>query len=232
MDVLARIDPYWFAAAVQLVPEGESTLRQFHQDLQRYRELVQEGDTLAILQAMALCAERALPAPGWLTAAFVPRVRTFTDGGKAAPTSLDTVFRSPLLRPGKPALTHTDRSAWAEGYEIWRAVRRIAHQHRGLESALADVLAAGTWTRKRRRARQLVKMVDARMVHLNSGRLQPLAALWRKVCKPFPIQQRIVPIAQTAKRDTQHDDLTAWAAGGQHPRGECADGAEDRADGP
>lgn len=182
-NVLLRIDPYWFACAVQLVPDGERELQLFHADLERYRELSDRGDTLAILQALALCCERALPAPGWLAAEFTRRLNSFTSGGRAAPTSLDTVFRSPLLRPGLPKLTHADRGAWAEGFEIWRAVRRVASQHRGLESALAEVLAAGAWSRKRRRVRQLVEMVDARMVHLSSGRLQPLAAIWRKACK-------------------------------------------------
>lgn len=230
-EVLLRIDPYWFACAAQLTPEGDRELTRFHEDLERYRELADQGDTLAILEAMALCCERALPAPGWLAAAFAQRVRNFTAGGRTAPTSLDTVFRSPLLRPGLPRLTHKDRTAWSEGYELWRQVRRIAHQHRGLDTALAEVLAAGTWPHKSRHYRDLVNAVDARMVHLSSGRIESLADIWRKVCKQYREQRRLALIAQTGNRSTQHEDLATWTTGSQHAGRQRTDRAEDRADG-
>lgn len=182
---LLRIDPAWAAAAECLTAIDRRSLVDAHEALERRREQVEAGDSMAILQALSFCCVNSLPAPVWLAEAFPARLRTFTGCEPALwrPASLDQVFRSPHLRPGLPVLTGKDREDWRVGALIWRQVRRIARHHRGLEPALQQVLAAGEWPIRKSRARELVTLIDANQVHLSCGRIQPLSRLWRKARK-------------------------------------------------
>jgi hypothetical protein len=197
LELLARVDPAWAVAANRLTANDLSWLIEAHESLERRREQVEAGDTLAILMAMDDCCHRNLPAPAWLVETFRTRLQAFTgcERTRATRDSLDLIFKSRLLRAGQPQRTQLDRDRWALGCRLWRAVRAVASRHSSLNSALTEVLASGTWDVRRRHARQLVTMIDQNQVHLSSGKIRPLARIWSKSCKQVQPEAQLAQIA-------------------------------------
>lgn len=182
LALLARLDPAWSKAAEQLAGGVTRPLIDLHEELERRREQAEKGDSFALLEALATCCDRHVPAPQWLRDAYRKQLRAFTDphAPGPCPCSLDEVFTSPYIRAGHPVRTQQDRESWALALRLWEAVRQVAPRHPGLDPALAAVLAADEWPVRTTTARKLVLLMDNYRVHLSSGRIRPLSRLWLK----------------------------------------------------
>ena len=189
---LDRLDSAWatcaagFRTGIRSGHRGEARnqpLLAVHTDLQARRAQFLRGDSLALLQAVAVCAEENLPMPRWLATAFVRELTKFTSTGGTA-KSLDAVFASRQLPTQTEKAAAKARRDWELGVQLWRAVRAIATNHSGLDPALRTVLKAGRdgleWGVGPTRARELVKMIDETQVELTSRRVKPLSQLWAK----------------------------------------------------
>lgn len=176
MTDLANIDPAWAACAGVLgaaacaePPEAAvRRLAEAREALERRRDQLAAGDSLAILQAIAECAEADLPLPHWLRTAYTQRLVAFVSD-PTAPATLDELFSSPNLRPG-PKRRLFDRRQWDLGRRLWLAVRAKEAEHRSLNSALDAVLKEGNWPVRKTQARPLVLRFDRFRGQLTGGR--------------------------------------------------------------
>lgn len=173
---LGNLDPAWDACAAVLgaaacSEPGEAPARRLaalHEALERRRDQVEGGNTLAILLAIADCAAADLPLPAWLKSAFTQRIDAFVSNSPSAPATLDGIFESPNLRPGKRR--RLDRAHWALGLRLWEAVQAKENDVRSLDAALTAVLAEGRWPVRKTQARKLVLRIDDSRRQLTGGR--------------------------------------------------------------
>lgn len=176
-ELLSRLDPAW-ARGAHVLGEGDPRhLIDLHEHLELRRQQVEGGNTLAILQALAVCAVEEVPAPEWLAEAFTTRLSRFTTyhPDVPGPNSLDTLFHSRHLPAGKPERTQKARKAWQAGSELQLRVREIAHAHSSAKAAVRAVLpvrgVAGVT-----RAVELLDLVDE--VNVRANGWKPWRDLW------------------------------------------------------
>ncbi|OQW87027.1 MAG: hypothetical protein BWK72_14915 [Rhodoferax ferrireducens] len=147
-----------------------------------WRERFEAGDTLALLQAIQLCADENLPMPSWLAVAFSKAMTGFLQPGGAH--SLDLVFSSASLPTNTPTKAAAARQDWALGVQLWGECWRYALDHtdaNSLDMVLDSVLALKKWGVKKRKARELVTRIDENQAeHLHKREKQPLAQFLEK----------------------------------------------------
>ncbi|MBK1684043.1 hypothetical protein [Rhodoferax fermentans] len=147
-----------------------------------WRVRFEGGDTLALLQAIQVCAEENLPLPSWLAVAFSEAMNDFLKpGGKH---SLDLVFCSPTLPTNTPSKAAAAKQDWVLGGQLWHDCWQYAIDHEevfSLDAVLDSVLASKSWGVKKRKARDLVTRVDeSQAQHLHKREKQPLARFLEK----------------------------------------------------
>lgn len=173
---LTKIDSAWGACAALLDAASHSEpgepserrLTAIHDALERRRDQVAAGNTLAILLAISECADADLPLPEWLKAAFTQRINAFVSGSPSAPPTLDAIFSSPNLRSGAKR-RRLDRAQWELGLRLWSAMLAKEFDHRSFDTALTAVLAEGRWPVKKTQARKLVLRIDHSRRQLTGG---------------------------------------------------------------
>ncbi|MDO8320118.1 hypothetical protein [Rhodoferax sp.] len=162
------------------------SLSELRSDLDIWRTRFERGETLALLHAIQLCAEENIPLPSWLAVAFSTALSGFLQPG--GPHSLDMVFSSPNLPTNTPSKAATARQDWALGAELWESCWDFANTHKDVTSfdaVLDSVLILKNWGVKKRKARELVTMIDKNQAELLGQReKQPFARFLEKRRKP------------------------------------------------
>ncbi len=191
---LAVLDEGWARAALCLRTGGmwryghspgsinARSLPQVKAAIDVWKARFEAGDTLALLQAIELCAVENMPLPTWLAIEFSRKLQTFFD--PAGAHSLDDVFASPTLPTNTKKRAVNAKRDWEEGVALWAACWKEAHSNElatSLDAVLDRVLAATKWSVKKRKARELVARVDeSQAQHLNKREKQPLARFLEK----------------------------------------------------
>ena len=176
---IALTEPAWAKAALYFRTE---LLHHFgHKDFERrcqsmldiqerievYRDRFERGDTLSLLQAVAMCAEENLPLPTWLALAFVKALDSFLSMG--GPLSLDAVFRSSSLPTGTAKKTAEAKQFWVLGGAIFRATWDAAQADVSITSfdaALKMALSKTDFGVKKTTARRLYLMIEKNQLEL------------------------------------------------------------------
>lgn len=133
-------------------------LIEIRERLEVLKKRTAQGNTLAILSAVAFCAEENLPLPEWLATDYQTRLDSFLLPG--GPASLDDIFHSSNLPTDTPKKKAIANQNWQLGGELWDAVWKVSAEHPSLASALKAVLSAGNFGVKNTTARKLVLMID------------------------------------------------------------------------
>jgi hypothetical protein len=184
---LERIEPAWAKAAfyfrtgVRLAHEEGAwrvlPLAQVIKRLEVYRARAAEGETLALLHAIAFCANENLPLPTWLARDFRGALAAFLRPGAAS--TLDTVFKSTRLPTSTPKKAADARQDWELGWALYEAAWKAARQDTSLQSVHAvmkSVVNAGNFGVQLTLAKQLVAMVEKNQLELLG---KPLSTLSR-----------------------------------------------------
>ena len=193
-NALAVLDEGWARAALCLRTGGmwryghtagsinARSLPQVKAAIDVWKARFEAGDTLALLQAIELCAVENMPLPTWLAIEFSRKIQTFFDPGGAH--SLDDVFASPTLPTNTAKRAVTAKRDWEEGALLWKACWKEALENElvtSLDAVLDRVLASRKWSVKKRKARELVTRVDeSQAQHLGKREKQPLARFLEK----------------------------------------------------
>ena len=191
---LSVLDEGWARAALCLRTGGmwryghtagsinARSLPQVKAALDVWKARFEAGDTLALLQAINLCAVENMPLPTWLAIEFSRKLQTFFDPGGAH--SLDDVFASPTLPTNTAKRAVTAKRDWEEGALLWSACWEEAHANElvtSLDAVLDRVLVSRKWSVKKRKARELVTRIDeSQAQHLHKREKQPLARFLEK----------------------------------------------------
>ena len=184
---IAELDDGWARAALALRTGSRfghkreilcRGIADVHHELEARRERYYKGGAMELLHAMQCCARENVPMPLWLALAFDDTFTNFLQRG----TTLDSAFSSTTL-PTTAKKAGTARRDWQRGAPIWREVRQIANQHAGLDSALREVLARGTFKGIGvTKARELVEAIDALQVSSMKD-MKPLSQIFKKARK-------------------------------------------------
>jgi hypothetical protein len=191
---LAVLDEGWARAALCLRTGGAwryahkegsinaRSLPQVKAAIDVWKTRFEAGDTLALLQAIDLCAAENMPLPTWLAIEFSRKLQTFFDPGGAH--SLDDVFKSPTLPTNTAKRAVKAKRDWEEGVALLDACWKEAHANEhvtSLDAVLDRVLVSKKWSVKKRRAYDLVIWVDeSQAQHLQKREKQPLARFLEK----------------------------------------------------
>ncbi len=136
-------------------------LLSLHKTLEIYRFRFEQGNTLSLLNAIALCADENVPLPTWLAIAFRAALDSFLLPGQN--TSLDDVFKSENLPTGTSAKAAAARVDWQLGGSIWDEVWDVAMGDESISSLDMAVIAAlkrRDFGVKKTKAKALFKMID------------------------------------------------------------------------
>lgn len=169
---IAELEPAWGKAATFFrtwmrfghAPNSICTmsLQQVHDLLQAFRSRLQRGDTLSLLQAVALCAEENMPLPEWLATEFQVRIKVFLQPGQY--TSLDEVFRSENVPTNSSKKAATARQDWMLAGRLWHDAFDVARQHPALlsvDSVVTRLLSTRNYGVAKTKAKKLIAMVEA-----------------------------------------------------------------------
>lgn len=175
-----KIEPAWARAALgfrtgkrigHLGENRAQSLRSVHAYLDVFNRDYGCGDTLALLRAVASCADENLPLPIWLATAFNELLNKFlTVGG---PESLDCVFHSKTLPTATPKKAATARQDWTLGSYIWSAVWETAidnPQITSIDLAVKKALSEHNFGVKLTKAKRLFLMIDKNQTKHTSGK--------------------------------------------------------------
>ena len=193
-NALAVLDDGWARAALCLRTGGmwryghsagsinARSLPQVKAALDVWKTRFEAGDTLALLQAIDLCAVENMPLPTWLALGFSLKLQTFFDPGGAH--SLDDVFSSPNLSTKTKTKAAAAKQDWALGVELWAACWSEAVNDElvtSLDAVIDTVLTRKNWGVKKRKARTLITRIDeSQAQHLHKREKQPLARFLEK----------------------------------------------------
>jgi len=185
---IASLDDGWGKAALCFRTAGAirighaqslnaRSLRELMAALDVWRNRYEAGNTLALLQAIELCANENVPLPTWLAQGFSRAMQSFFRPGEAH--SLDLVFSDPNLPTNTPSKAAAARQDWRLGVELWSACWQLVTTDEtisSLDAALESVLTSKDWGVKKRKARTLVTQVDENQSeHLQKREKQALA---------------------------------------------------------
>lgn len=152
---IEKIEGAWAKAALYFRTEHHfghargsercQSLIKIHENLEVYRRRFEGGgDTLALLQAVSICAEENLPLPSWLAVSYQAALSKFLK--PEGVTSLDAVFYSPNLPTSTPSKTVEAQYDWQLGCQVYGAVWDIVQAETSITSidgALTAVLKRG-----------------------------------------------------------------------------------------
>lgn len=190
---IAALDEGWARAALCLRTGGmwrfghgqsfkPQSLLEVKTGLDVWKSRFDSGDTLALLQAVEVCANENVPMPTWLAIEFSKALHAFLQPGDIH--SLDSVFASPNLPTNTASKAASARQDWVLGAELWRACWDEAIKNKSatsLDSVLDTVLSSKKWGVQKRKARTLVLRVDeSQAEHLHKREKQPLARFLEK----------------------------------------------------
>lgn len=136
-------------------------LIRIHEGIEVFRRRFEGGNTLALLQAVAMCAEENLSLPGWLAAAYLAALQGFL--GPGGHPSLDAVFYSQSLPTGTAKKAATARQDWLLGTELWSSAWDMAmadESMQSLDAVVVKVLLRREFGVKKTKARALILMVE------------------------------------------------------------------------
>lgn len=169
---IAELEPAWGKAATFFrtcmrfghAPNSICTmsLQQVHDLLQVFRSRLQRGDTLSLLQAVALCAEENVPLPEWLATEFRARIKTFLQPGRY--TSLDEVFRSENVPTNSSKKAAAARQDWMLAGRLWHDAFGVAREDPRLssvDSVVTRLLSKRNYGVAKTKAKKLIGMVEA-----------------------------------------------------------------------
>jgi hypothetical protein len=138
------------------------SLQQVHDLLQVFRSRLQRGDTLSLLQAVALCAEENVPLPEWLATEFRARIKAFLQPGQH--TSLDEVFRSENVPANSSKRAAAARQDWMLAGRLWHDAFDVAREDATLssvDSVVTRLLSKRNYGVAKTKAKKLIGMVEA-----------------------------------------------------------------------
>lgn len=193
---LARLEPAWAKAALYF-RTGEhcghgpterrcQPLQRIYEKLEVFHGRFKEGDTMALLQAVGMCAKENLPLPTWLALAYQKALQEFLNVG--GPPSLDDVFKSPVLPTDTPMKADIARRDWQHGGELWHDLWELVMKDPSLTSfdaALTALLATGKYSVGKTKAKQLFAMVEKSQNEF-LGKKRTLSQFLAKRRKAFP----------------------------------------------
>lgn len=136
-------------------------LSRINDQLVVYQRRFEQGETLALLHAVAMCAEENLPLPTWLATAYLVALESFLKVGGAV--SLDEVFNSSNLPTNTPKKAAAARQDWELGKTLWVQAWEVAQSNESLKSlsAVVDtVLAQRDYGVSKTKAQELIKMIE------------------------------------------------------------------------
>lgn len=168
---LAKVDNAWAKAALffrtgnhfghQPGTLGRSTLIGIRDAIEVFKLRFEKGETLALLQAVELCADENVPLPTWLATAYCASLDSFLQPGPYA--SLDQIFHSPNLPTNTPKRAAAARQDWELGGLIWSATWEAATDDESITSlnaALKIALDKNKFGIKKSKANELFLMHD------------------------------------------------------------------------
>lgn len=168
---LAELEPAWGKAAAFFRTDIRfghphasmrcMSLPEVHHLLGVYRTRYGEGDTLSLLQAIALCGDENLPLPEWLASAFRSRIDSFLRPGHQH--SLDEVFSSAGVPTGSAKKAAAVRQDWQLAGTLWHDVWTIVQKDETLLSfnaAVECLLNSGNYGVGKTKAKELITMIE------------------------------------------------------------------------
>ncbi len=162
------------------------SLLRIHERINVYKTRFKAGDTLALLQAIALCAEENLPLPTWLATAYQTALTSFLQVG--GPPTLDAVFNSPTLPTNTAKAAAAARQDWVLAVALYRRAWETVQANAAitsLDGLITAVLAAGKFGVAKTKARALILMVEKNQLqHLGYDQSKSLSRFLLKRRKP------------------------------------------------
>jgi hypothetical protein len=165
---IASLDIGWAKAALYFRSDlhehfghGERSRRmqsllRIHEQLLVYKRRFEDGDTLSLLNAIAMCADENLPLPTWLALAYRAALGSFL--GIGGVTSLDTTFFSKNLPTNTAKAAASAKQDWQLAAEIYRATWEVAKDDPAITSfdvALSKALVNRRFGTQKTKARAL-----------------------------------------------------------------------------
>ncbi len=172
-QALAALEPAWGKAATAFRTgfrfghrAGEMrfrSLEELHRFLGVFEKRAQSGDTLALLQAIGVCAEENVPLPAWLAIAYQAQMAEFARPGGAS--SLDTVFADRDVPTGAAKRAAAARLDWQLGALLWHDLWTLVQTDESLlsfDAAVVRLLAAKSYGVAKTKAKALIDCAGAR----------------------------------------------------------------------
>lgn len=176
---IASLDIGWAKAALYFRTDlhehfghGERSRRmqsllRIHEQLLVYKRRFEDGDTLSLLNAVAMCADENLPLPTWLAVAYRAALDSFLVAGGV--TSLDKAFCSANLPTRTAKAAAGAQQDWQLAVEIYRATRKLAQVDPAITSfddALSKALESRHFGIQKTKARALFLKVEKNQLEL------------------------------------------------------------------
>ncbi|MFZ4478662.1 MAG: hypothetical protein ACOYNZ_02070 [Rhodoferax sp.] len=177
---VAKVELAWAKSALgfrtgkRIGHQGENRARSLlavSKQTDVFKRRFENGNTLALLQAVELCAEENIPMPAWLATAYIHQLGLFLKPGTCV--SLDEVFCSKTLPTETPAKAAAARQDWLIGGQLWAEAWEIAiadNAVTSLDAVLVKVLDKRAFGIGKTKARKLFKMIDSNQAEHTSGK--------------------------------------------------------------
>lgn len=137
------------------------SLIRIHQKIDVHRRRFENGETMSLLQAVAMCAEENLPLPTWLALAYCAALQSFGQAG--GPVSLDAVFRGPQFPTDTPKKAASARQDWQLGALLRQEAWEVALADESLKSfdaVVERVLSLRDFGVRKTKAKALIQLVE------------------------------------------------------------------------
>ena len=169
---IAKVESAWAKAAYYFrtgnrLAHGDCGYRmrslvRVKQELEAWKKRFQQGNSLAILQAVAYCADENLPLPTWLAMAYKTSLDGFllTDGKHY---SLDEVFKSSNIPTNTEKRNFTQKQDWKLGSDLLDAAWDVAKADdkvSTMDAVVIQLLALKKWGVKKTKMRELIERAD------------------------------------------------------------------------
>ena len=173
---LGRLDSRWALSSLmfrtfdhQYAQEGVNASRAkrllvVHQFLEKYKERVTNGETIAILKALRFCGKEMMPMPEWLYEAFCGQMNRFMNHKHPDPAyQLDDCFKEPKAKATTKDKRRTAARDNLQAFDFWWAVHHEVLTNLdvlSLNQVIDVCLQRGSWGFAKTKAKQLVKEID------------------------------------------------------------------------